>query len=786
VPGSILGTAVRRVEDRELLTGRSTFTDNRRTPGALHLAFVRSPFAHARILAIDTSIAARAPGVVAVLTAEDVGLPPYQPTFMLNEACARPPLAAGKVRFAGEPVAVVVAESWPAAVDAVELVDTDFEPLDVVVDPETALLDGAPLQFDELGTNLAFGARDASDDPVLDGADVVVRARIENQRLAVAPMEPNVVVVEVDDPDYDLVVTMSTQMPHGARTKLGKTLGIDDGRIRVIAPHVGGAFGGKAGVPVEHMVAAYVARTLGRTVRWVETRSEAQLSMHGRGQVQYAELGLTADGIISGLRCRVIGDAGAYAGFGGGLAEWSTYLMSQGVYRVPATRFDVAVALTNTVPMGAFRGAGRPEAAALLERMMDLAAVELDLDPAEIRRRNLLAADEFPHRTSTGATYDVGDYALPLRSVLRLADYEALRAEQRSRRDRGDVTQLGIGLAVYVEITGGGSGEFGAVAVDRDGIATIRVGTSAHGQGHATSFSMLVADRLGIDLERVRFVQSDTAVVPRGQGTGGSRSLQLGGSAVAGAADLVLDQAREVAALLLEVSADEVVLSGDGEFHVVGVPTAAVTWQDVLRRADEDGRTVAAEFSFPAQGATFPFGAHLAVVEVDTETGRVTPRRHYAVDDCGRIVNPLLVAGQQHGGIAQGISQALWERFEYDRDGMPLTGTFADYSLPSAVEMPPLDVSNTVTPTPLNPLGAKGIGESATVGSTPAVQNAVVDALSHLGVRHVDMPCTPHRVWSAIQAAANGSNDPWREPPDVFGALPVREPDDDADDEATM
>jgi carbon-monoxide dehydrogenase large subunit len=786
VPGSILGNAVRRVEDPDLITGRSTFTDNRRTPGALHLAFVRSPFAHARIVDIDTSAAAGSPGVVAVLTADDLGLAPFHPSFTLNDDCPRPALAADKVRFAGEPVAVVVAESWSCAVDAVELVDTDFDPLGVVVDPESALLAGAPLQFEELGTNLVAGARDESGSAVLDSADVVVRARIENQRLAVAPLEPNVVVVEVDDPDYDLVVTMSTQMPHGARTKFGRTLGIDAKRVRVIAPHVGGAFGGKAGVPVEHMVAACVARKLGRTVRWVETRSEAQLSMHGRGQVQYAELGLGSDGVITGLRCRVFGDAGAYAGFGGGLAEWSTYLMSQGVYRIPASAFDAAVAVTNTAPMGAFRGAGRPEAAALLERMMDLAAVELAIDPAEIRRRNLLTSDQFPYRTSTGATYDAGDYAMVLREVLRVADYDGLRAEQRARRDSGDTTQLGIGLGVYVEVTGGGSGEFGAVHVDRDGTATIRVGTSAHGQGHATSFSMIVADRLGIDLGRVRFVQSDTAAVPRGQGTGGSRSLQLGGSAVAGAADLVVDQARELAATLLEVSADEVVVSDHGEFHVVGVPTAAVSWDDVLRKADEDGRTVAAEFDFPAEGATYPFGAHLAVVEVDVETGRVTPRRHYAVDDCGRILNPLLVAGQQHGGVAQGVAQALWEKFEYDPEGTPMTGTFADYNLPTAVDMPPLEVSNTVTPTPLNPLGAKGIGESATIGSTPAVQNAVVDALSHLGVRHVDMPCTPHRVWAAIQAAANGVTDPWREPSDVFDTLPIREPDDDETEEEAV
>jgi carbon-monoxide dehydrogenase large subunit len=785
VPGSILGNAVRRVEDPDLITGRSTFVDNLVRLNALHLAFVRSPYAHATIESIDPTDAVQADGVVAVFTADDLELPAYHPIFPFNDACLRPPLARDTAQFVGEPVAVVVATSRAAAVDAVELVDVDYEPLPAVIDPEHALLGGAPRLFDRLPSNLAGGSRDADSASALDDAEVVVRARMENQRLSVAPMEGNAVLVEVDQDEHELMVTMSSQMPHFARTKFTKVFGLSRNQVRVVAPHVGGAFGGKAGVPVEHIVTAAVARRFHQPARWTETRSEAQLSMHGRGQVQYVELGLKRDGTITGLRCRIISDSGAYAGFGGGLAIGPGYMMAQGVYRVPALGFDVAAVLTNTSPMGAFRGAGRPEAASLLERIIDIAAVELDIDPTEIRRRNLIQPGEFPYRTLSGTTYDIGAYDLPLREALTVAGYEELRAEQRRRRDRGDCTLLGIGIGVYVEVTGGGSGEFGAVGLDRDGTATVRVGTSAHGQGHATAFSMIVADTLGISIDRVRFIQSDTATVPRGQGTGGSRSLQLGGSAVAGAADRVLEQARDVAATMLEVSAADVVLGDDG-FQVVGVPTTTISWADILEHAADNDTSLAAEFDFPAQGATFPFGAHVAVVEVDVETGLVTPLRHIAVDDCGRILNPLLVEGQQHGGAAQGISQALWEKFEYDGEGTPVTSTFADYSLPTAADLPPLEASNTVTPTPLNPLGAKGIGESATIGSTPAVQNAVVDALTHLGVRHIDMPCTPARVWSAIQAAARGDADPWREPPDVFSSLDVRSADDATEDEATI
>ena len=781
MPGSLLGNNVRRVEDPALVSGQGTFVDNINVVGALSLAFVRSPFPHARIGSVDIDDARKADGVVDVFTSRELELPRASTFFALNTACDRPPLAVDKVRFVGDIVAVVVAETRAQAVDAVELVDVDYDPLPAEPDMERALRDGAALQFEELGTNVADGERDAEAANVLDDAEVVVRARIENQRLSVAPIEPNAVLVQVDDPDHALVIHMSTQMPHGARSAVSRLLDIPKEDVRVVAPHVGGAFGGKAGVPPEHLIAVAVARRLGRPTRWTETRSEAQLSMHGRGQVQFAELGLRRDGTITGLRVRAIGDAGAYAGFGGALVGGSTRMMAHGVYRIPRLAFDSVAVLTNTTPMGAFRGAGRPEAAAMLERMIDLAADELDLDPVEIRRHNFIQPDAFPYETSTGATYDVGDFDLPLREVLRIGEYDDLVAEQRRRRDEGDPVQLGIGLATYVEVTGGGSGEFGAVDIDADGVVTIRVGTSAHGQGHATTFAMVVADKLGVPMERVRFVQSDTAAVPRGQGTGGSRSLQLGGSALGAAADLVVDQARDLAARLLEAPASDVELADDG-FQVVGVPTATVSWLEIAKLASDEETRLGADHDFKAEGATFPFGAHLAVVEVDTETGFVRPVRLVAVDDCGRIVNPLIVAGQQHGGAAQGVSQALWERFEYDEDGQPVTATFVDYTLPTAADMPDLVVTNTETPSPLNPLGAKGIGESATIGSTPAMQNAVVDALSHLGVKHVDMPCTPRRVWQAMRDAAAGNADPWRDPPAVFDTLPVRGAEDEGEE----
>ncbi|ALL77534.1 carbon monoxide dehydrogenase [Pseudonocardia sp. EC080610-09] len=796
MPGSILGTSVRRVEDADLITGASTYVGNLlhgagAPPALAHVAFVRSPLAHALVTGVDTTEAAAAPGVLAVYTAADLDLPAHHGLMVLNPDLPRPPLATGRVRFVGEAVAMVVADSRAAAVDATELVEIDYDPLPAVTDPEAALAEGAELQFPEQGSNLAAGERGPEPDP-LDDAEVVVRARMVNQRVAAVPLEGNAILADpAPDPadgDFDLTVHVSTQMPHGFRAQLAGLLGLDTDRVRVIAPHVGGGFGAKAGVLAEHTATVVAARALGRPLAWVETRSENLVSMpHGRGQVGYYELGLTRDGRMTGLRTRVIGDAGAYAGFGGALPLRTTFLMATGVYDIPKLRYDAVAALTNTTPMGAFRGAGRPEAAAHLERLVDVAAAELDIDPVELRRRNFLAPDVFPYTTLTGATYDVGDYDLPLREALRLSGYDELRAEQARRREAGDPVRLGIGIAAYVEVTaGGGGGEYGSVTVHADGTATVSAGTSAHGQGHATSFSMLVSDRLGIPLEKITYVQSDTARVPRGAGTGGSRSLQLGGTAVAEAAHELHDRARKIAATLLEASTDDVEITEDGRFGVAGVPGGpSVGWPEVHAQAATTGEELHVGLDSEQAGATFPFGAHVSVVEVDTDTGRVTPKRHVAVDDCGRILNPLLVEGQQHGGMAQGIAQALYEEVLYDDEGQPLTSSLAAYTIPTAADMFDYETATTETPTPLNSLGAKGIGESATIGSTPAVQNAVVDALSDLGVRHIDLPCTPERVWRAVSAARAGApQDAWREPPEVFGDLPVR--GGGGDDEAAI
>jgi carbon-monoxide dehydrogenase large subunit len=800
-----LGNSVQRLEDPELLLGHGTFVGNLRLEGLARAVFVRSPYAHATIVSIDAEDARKAPGVIGVFRAADLGIEPFHGLFVLNPSCPRPPLADGKVCFVGDPVAMVVAETEAAALDAAELVVVEYEPLEAVVDPEAALADGAPLQFEALGTNLVAGMADPAEPDPLAGAVTVVRARLQNQRLAVVPMEGDAIaVVPGDDGDgHDLTVYVSTQMPHGLADAAARDLGLDRTRLRVVAPNVGGAFGSKAGLGSEHAAVIVGAQRLGRPVMWVQTRSENLVATpHGRGQTQWVEMGFDADGRITGMHCRVLADAGAYAGFGGALALGPTRMMAQGVYDIPAIRFDAAVAVTNTTPMGAFRGAGRPEAAEFLERMMDLASVELGIDPVELRRRNLLPAFSESYRTVMGTTYDVGDYQKSLDEVLRVAGYEELRAEQAARRAAGDRWQLGIGVAVYVEVTAGGGGEFSALEVHRDGTASIRVGTSGHGQGHATSFSMIVSDTIGIPMEDIRFVQSDTAAVPRGEGTGGSRSLQLAGSAVLGAAEQVLDQAKALVAAELEANAADIVVHDGGRLGVAGVPARAFSWAEIAGLAagaatsagsesanghsesangHSDG-VLAAELDFQQEGATFPFGAHVSVVEVDTETGQVRPLRHVAVDDCGRIVNPLLVAGQQHGGIAQGMSQALWEEILFDADGNPLTATFADYSIPSAAEFPSFETSNTETPTYRNPLGAKGIGESGTIGSTPSVHNAVIDAVSHLGVRHIPMPCTPERVWRAITAAAAGGPGAeaggrplWSEPPAFFDRLPVRE-----------
>ncbi|MEM7341923.1 MAG: xanthine dehydrogenase family protein molybdopterin-binding subunit [Actinomycetota bacterium] len=789
--GSILGNRVRRTEDPELLTRGGTYVYDLELDGVLHCVFVRSIVAHATITNIDTEEAAAAPGVVAVLTADELGVAAHHGFVKVANEFAHTPLAADRVRFVGEPVAMVLAETFAEAIDAAELVIADYEPLPVIVDPERAFDSEAPIVFPDKGDNIALSVVDPDTD-VLAGADHIVRGRYVNQRVAGAPMEPNSCAAVpgdgTDGPDGRLTFYAANQMPHMLQGQMARALKMEAEQIRVITPHVGGGFGAKAGICPENSAVAAAAMKVGRPVTWTETRSENMVAMvHSRAQVQYCELGVTTDGTFTGLRVRLIGDAGAYPNVGA-MLPGGTKRMSNGTYTFPQIRFDVAVGITNTTPTGAYRGAGRPEAAALLERLVDQAAIELGMDPLEIRRKNFITPDAFPFKTLTGITYDTGDYAAALDHAAELANYTEMRAEQQRRRAAGERKQLGIGVASFVEVTSGGGGsEYAAVTVNPDGTATVRAGTSAHGQGHQTTYAMLVSEQTGIPVEDVRLVQSDTDLVRSGGGTGGSRSIQLGGSAVKEATEAVVAKARNLAAHLLEADPNDIVVDTDAAtVGVAGVPARALSWADLASRAaeapdgvidnsDADGLDdigLVAQLDFKQDDGTFPFGTHISVVEVDLDTGQVEMLRHVAVDDAGTVVNELLFEGQQQGGVGQGLSQALYEEVAYDDDGNPITANLMDYAFPSAAEMCSFDVAHTVTPTTLNPLGVKGIGEASTIGSTPAVQNAVIDAVSHLGVRHIDMPCTSRRVWEAIDAAQRGEPaDPWREPPAIFDQL---------------
>jgi carbon-monoxide dehydrogenase large subunit len=757
VEGSILGNAVLRREDPSLLSGQDQFCDDIPAVDVGYVHFVRSPYAHAALGLIDTSDAAADDGVIGVWTAETLELPSFQAFGGFPETLNRPPLATGKVRFVGDIVAVVVAESRAAAADAAEAVVVDYEPLPVVVDMEAALEADAPVLFEEFGSNMIFETAIGGDDDPLDGADHVSEARVISQRLAGVPMEPNGCLAIPDGDQLDIWI--SSQNPVASKGAFVAMLGIDDERVRVAAPAVGGGFGSKAGPYVEQFITAKLALELGRPVKWAEERSENMVSMaHGRAMIMDAKLGLTSDGVITGFDVDIVADAGSYPAIGGFLTTF-TQTMIQGVYRIPKLRYNARSVTTNTTFTGAYRGAGRPEATQVLERIIDIAADELGIDPGEIRRKNFLQPDEFPLTTHGGANYDSGEYENALDAVLAAADYPSLLAEQARRRDNDDSRLLGIGLSAYVEVTApaGLHTEYGAVEVNDDGTVTARVGTSAHGQGHVTAFSMIISDMLGVPMDQITILQSDTAEIPRGSGTMGSRSLQTAGSAVHVASETVLAKARDLAAHLLEASADDIV-TGDGGLLVAGVPTSHVSWAELAAAANDNDRRpadmdagLAHELDFDGIDATFPFGAHVSVIEVDRLTGQVEMVRHVAVDDCGRILNPLLVNGQQHGGIAQGAAQALYEIVQYDSDGNPITSNLMDYGIPSAAEMVSFETSNTETPSPRNPLGAKGIGESGTIGSTPAIHNAVVDALSHIGVRHIDMPLTALNVWSAIQ-----------------------------------
>ena len=757
---SILGTRVTRVEDPALLTVGGYYVDDLAPDEALHATFVRSVLAHAELSSIDTSEAAAASGVIGVFTAADLDLEPVPPGMpMLNQDMKRSWLASGRVRYVGEAFAVVVSQTREAGVDAAELVVADYEPLPAVVSPADALT-GETLLYPEAGTNVAFTIPPTADEAFFDGCEVTVSQQFRNQRLAPCPLEPRAAVARwdtMDDGREHLTQWSSTQNAHGTRDTLAAAMAVEADQVRVLCPDVGGGFGAKNGGYPEDLVVAVLARRLDRPVRWAETRSESMLGLvHGRAMDFDATIGGSADGRIKAYHCHAIQDGGGHAAIGAVL-PFIARMVASGVYDFERVDFSADSVVTNTVPVGAYRGAGRPEAAAAVERMIDLFAAEIGMDPAEVRRKNFIRPEAFPYTTPTGSSMDSGEYDRAVQAVMDHVDYPGLRAEQERRRNDPSAPLLGLGWSAYVEIANPMvNGEFGSIEVRPDGSALLLTGSSAHGQGHHTAFAQVASDITGIPFKRIEVHHGDTDEVPRGGGTGGSKSLQVGGSAVLQASEAAVALAKDLAAELLEANPDDIVLDPSaGTFAVTGTPTINVTWADVAAKAQEQqGSPLLASADFEPGGPTFPFGAHLSVVDVDRDTGAVTIVRHIACDDAGTMVNPLLVEGQVHGGVASGIAQALMEEFSYDADGNPVTSNFMTYPLVSAAELPSFERIAQETPTPRNPLGAKGIGESGTIGATPAVQNAVVDALAHLGVRHVDIPTTPERVWRIMTDAA--------------------------------
>ncbi len=758
--GSILGNRVLRKEDPKFLTVGGRYVDDMHDEplleGAAHVTYVRSTVAHGSITGIDSSEAATMPGIIGVHTAEDLALQPVPAGF--NPAVTHTLLASGKVRYVGEPVVAIVSETRAQGVDAAQTVVIDYDVLEALVDVETAMT-SSTLLYETAGSNVVFdstalGMPDVTGDEFFEGCEVVVSARFVNQRVAPCPLEVRgAAAAWVDGRLYQW---LSTQHAQGARDPLAAANGVDADKVRIITPDVGGGFGAKIGAYGEEVLLGPLARLHGRPMTWRETRSESMVALgHGRAQVQYVTIGGSRDGKVAAYRLRVIQDCGGFAEIATILAPFMTRPMSSAVYAFPKIECRTTSVVTNTTPVVAYRGAGRPEATAAAERAMDMFAAEIGMDPVDVRRKNLIAAFSEPHTTVIGQTYDVGDYEGALDKALAAAGYADLRAEQAARRASGSVKQLGIGVSVYVEITGGvpPMGENAKVEITDDGRAIVYTGTSPHGQGHMTSWAMIASEQLGIPMDSIELVWGDTDLVPAGGGTMGSRSLQQGGAAVNQASEQLVDKAKDIAARLLEADAGDIVLDKDtGAFHVAGTPAVAKTWAELAVASHDDGGLNVETF-FAASGPTFPFGSHVAVVEVDIETGQVRHIRHVACDDAGRVLNPMLLEGQIHGGVAQGTAQALWEEVRYDEDGNPITSNLADYAFISAAELPSIEVVHMETPTFINPLGAKGIGESGTIGSTPAVHSAVVDALSHLGVRHIDMPVTAQRVWQAVSDA---------------------------------
>ena len=754
-PSQLMGASVKRKEDRRLITGTATYVTDVAVPGMLHVAFVRSPHAHARVGRIDASAALKRPGVRLVLTGADIKKhsAPIPPGASAGEGGGGDAqasvgrqhyaLSLDRVRHVGEPVAAVVADTAAVAEDAVGDVVVDWEPLPAIVDMFAAMQSGAPQLHESAPGNIEHKNQIKGGDPdaVFARAKKVVKVRMNSQRLSGVAMEPRACVAAPDGATGGIVVWTSHQAPHNQRADLAATLGLPSNMIRVVVPEMGGGFGVKFGCHLEDVVCAVIARAHRVSVRWAETRVESMMATtHGRDQVTELEAAVEPDGRVAALRMRVTANVGAYPVFT--FIPDLTLMMGVGTYRFTDVDLQSTLVFTNTTSVAAYRGAGRPEAAYYLERLMDVIARELNLAPEQVRRANFIPPDAFPYKTPTGHNYDSGEYDRALTRALEMAGYEKLRREQKERRDRKDRVQLGIGMACYVEMCGFGPFESAVVRVDPAGTVTAYTGTSPHGQGHETTFAQIIADHLGVDFDQIVVRHGDTAALPQGNGTGGSRSLAVGGSAIMGASLKVQEKARRIAAHMLEAAFEDVVLA-DGKYQVRGAPgkglglaqIATTAYGEGLPKEIESGLE-ATEFFRPPQ-LVYPFGAHVAVVEADTETGAVRLREYYSVDDCGVRITPNLVEGQVHGGLAQGIAQALWEEVVYTPEGQLTSGSLMDYAIPRAEDLPPFTAEATVTRTPFNPLGAKGIGEAATIGSTPATVNAIADAL---GVRDVEMP----------------------------------------------
>lgn len=758
--GSILGNRVLRKEDPKFLTEGGKYVDDLldepMLAGAVHVTYARSTVAHGNITSIDASDAKAMPGIIAVFTGADLDLQQVPSAF--NPAATRTLLATDKVRYVGEPVVAIVSQTREQGEDASEAVIINYDVLPALIDLEVSMASDLHL-YAACGSNVVFdtmvlGLPDNTGDAYFADCEVVVKGRYMNQRVAPCPLEVRGAAASWGA-NGRLTQWLSTQHAQGSVAPIAAANGVEESLVHIKTPDVGGGFGAKIGAYPEELLLGPIAKRVGKPVRWRETRSESMMALgHGRAQLQYVTIGGDRSGKVTHYQLWAIQDSGAWVDMGAILAPFMTRPMSSGVYNIPNIECRTTSVVTNTTPIVAYRGAGRPEATAAIERAMDMFAAHIEMDPVEVRRINLIPKFLEPHTTVVGQTYDVGDYETSLNKALAASDYAGWRTKQKAARASGAVKQLGIGVSVYVEITGGvGNGESAKVEIQDNGHALIYTGTSPHGQGHATAWAMLASEQTGIPIENIELVWGDTDLVPVGTGTMGSRSLQQGGNAVFAVSAELVNKAKTVAARLLEASEADIVLDKDAAaFHVAGTPSLTKTWSDLAQAEKSSGGLVHSDV-IGVTGATFPFGAHVAIVEVDTETGKVTHLRHFACDDAGRVLNPLLLEGQIHGGVAQGTAQALLEEVIYDPDGNPTSSNLAEYAFISAAELPSIDVIHMETPTPLNLLGAKGIGESGTIGSTPAVQSAVIDAVSHLGVRHIDMPTTPQRVWQAIAAA---------------------------------